>query len=121
MATATVRPLGGYFLRDASRRHPERNFRSHRSVPTNGAGMITRFTILALALTMSSQADTLRLRDGSTVNGSFLGATADDIRFLVNDEVQHYARTGVAEIILGSVDAPSAGPEAPTSTPTPRI
>jgi hypothetical protein len=25
---------------------------------------------------------------------------------LVNDEVQHYARSGVAEIILGTVDAP---------------
>lgn len=78
--------------------------------------MITRFTILALALAMSSQADTLRLRNGSTVNGSFLGGTADDIRFLVNDEVQHYARAGVAEIIFGTIDAPSAGPEA-----TPRI
>jgi hypothetical protein len=78
--------------------------------------MITRFTILALALAMSSQADTLRLRNGSTVNGSFLGGTADDIRFLVNDEVQHYARAGVAEIIFGTLDAPSAGPEA-----TPRI
>ena len=78
--------------------------------------MITRFTILALALAISSQADTLRLRNGSTVNGSFLGGTADDIRFLVNDEVQHYARAGVAEIIFGTIDAPSAGPEA-----TPRI
>jgi hypothetical protein len=75
--------------------------------------MITRFTILALALAMSSQADTLRLRNGSTVNGSFLGGTADDIRFLVNDEIQHYARARVAEIVFGSIDAPSAGPEAP--------
>lgn len=78
--------------------------------------MITRFTILALALAISSQAETLRLRNGSTVNGSFLGGTADDIRFLVNDEVQHYARAGVAEIIFGTIDAPSAGPEA-----TPRV
>jgi len=62
---------------------------------------------------MSSQADTLRLRNGSTVNGSFLGGTADDIRFLVNDEIQHYARARVAEIVFGSIDAPSAGPEAP--------
>jgi hypothetical protein len=75
--------------------------------------MITRFTILALALAMSSQADTLRLRNGSTVNGSFLGGTADDIRFLVNDEIRRYARAGVAEIIFGSIDAPSTGPEAP--------
>ncbi len=75
--------------------------------------MIARFTILALALAVSSQADTLRLRNGSTVNGSFLGGTADDIRFLVDDEIRHYARARVAEVIFGSVDAPSAGPEAP--------
>jgi len=75
--------------------------------------VIARFTILALVLAMSSQADTLRLRNGSTVNGTFLGGTADDVRFLVNDEVQHYARVDVAEIIFGSIKAPSAGPEAP--------
>lgn len=75
--------------------------------------MSTRFTILALALAMSSQADTLRLRNGSTVNGNFLGGTAEDIRFLVNDEIRHYARARVAEIVFGSIDAPSAGPEAP--------
>jgi hypothetical protein len=62
---------------------------------------------------MSSQADTLRLRNGSTVNGNFLGGTAEDIRFLVNDEIRHYARARVAEIVFGSIDAPSAGPEAP--------
>ena len=75
--------------------------------------MIARFTILALALAVSSQADTLRLRNGSTVNGSFLGGTADDIRFLVDDEIRHYARARVAEVIFGSTDAPSAAPEAP--------
>jgi hypothetical protein len=75
--------------------------------------MISRFTILALVFAMSSQADTLRLRDGSTVNGSFLGGTADDVRFLVNDELQHYARADVAQIIFSSTNAPSAGSEAP--------
>jgi hypothetical protein len=75
--------------------------------------MITRFTILALVLAMSSRADTLRLRNGSTVNGSFLGGTTDDIRFLVDDQIQHYARARVAEIIFGSSDAPSAAPAAP--------
>ena len=75
--------------------------------------MIARFTILALVLAMSSQADTLRLRNGSTVNGTFLGGTADDVRFLVNDEVLHYPRADVAEIIFGSINQPSARPEAP--------
>jgi hypothetical protein len=75
--------------------------------------MIARLTILALVLALSIQADTLRLRNGSIVNGSFLGGTADDVRFLVNDEVQHYARNDVAEITFGSTNPSSAAPEAP--------
>ena len=83
--------------------------------------MIMRFTILAMALAMWSHADTLRLRDGSTVEGSYMGGTADDIRFLIGDEVQHYARTGVAEIILGPVDASPATPETPRTNTGPDI
>jgi hypothetical protein len=83
--------------------------------------MIPRFTMLALVLAISIPADTLRLRDGSTVNGSFLGGTADDVRFLVNDQVQHYPRADVAAISFGSVNAPSAGPDAPRFDPGPDI
>jgi hypothetical protein len=75
--------------------------------------MIGRFSIVALVLAMSSQADTLRLRNGSIVNGVFLGGTADDVRFSVNDQVQHFARADVAGIIFSSIIAPSAGSEAP--------
>jgi hypothetical protein len=75
--------------------------------------MIGRFSIVALVLAMSSPADTLRLRNGSIVNGSFLGGTAEDVRFSVNDDVQHYARTDVAEITFSSINAPSASPEVP--------
>lgn len=75
--------------------------------------MIGRFTILAVVFAISSRADTLRLRNGSIVNGTFLGGTAEDVRFSVDDEVQHYARADVAEIVFGSIDAPSAGPGTP--------
>ena len=64
--------------------------------------MMMRFIILMLALAVASPADTLRLRDGSIVNGDFLGGTADDIRFSVNGEVQHYARAKVAEITFSA-------------------
>jgi len=70
--------------------------------------MTARFAILALALAIVSPADTLRMRDGSTVTGSFLGATSDDIRFLVNDEVQHFARVNVAEIVFSPVSGSSS-------------
>ncbi len=75
--------------------------------------MIGRFTVIALVLAMSSQADTLRLRNGSIVYGSFLGGTADEVRFLVEDQVQHYPRANVESIIFSSTNAPPAAPEAP--------
>jgi hypothetical protein len=81
--------------------------------PTDGAIMFARFTIAALVLAISSQADTLRLRNGSTVNGSFLGGTGDEIRFMVNDEVRRYTRADVAEVIFSSNNAPPVAPEAP--------
>ena len=75
--------------------------------------MLRRFTILILLAAMASQADTLRLRNGSVVNGSFLGGTADDVRFLVNDQVQHYPRADVETIVFSSTNAPSASSDAP--------
>jgi hypothetical protein len=83
------------------------------STPTKGAAMIGRLTIVVVVLAMSSQGDTLRLRNGSIVNGSFLGGTADDVRFMVDDNMQHYARGDVAEIVFGSINAPSASREVP--------
>ena len=54
---------------------------------------------------MASQGDTLRLRNGSVVNGSFLGGTPDDVRFMVDDNVRHYARADVVAIVFGSIDS----------------
>jgi hypothetical protein len=71
--------------------------------------MVVRFTISFLLLAMMSQADTLRMADGSAVNGSFVGGTSYDIRFLVNDEVRHFARANVVSIIFGTNDASSQG------------
>ena len=81
--------------------------------------MTARSTLLVLAVALASQADTLRLRNGSTVNGSFLGGTSDDVRFLVNDEVRHFARADVAEIVFNSNAASSANSAAPRVDPGP--
>lgn len=79
--------------------------------------MRVRLTIAFLtAAALAGQADTLRLRNGSTVNGSFLGGTADEIRFMVGDEVEHFPRGQVAEVVFGSIDGPT---EAPRSAPPP--
>lgn len=70
--------------------------------------MRARFVIAVIAgLAFAGRADTLRLRNGTTVNGSFLGGSADEIRFMVNDEVEHFRRADVAEVVFGSIDAPS--------------
>ena len=78
---------------------------------------ITRLSLLAFALALATPADKLRLRDGSTVTGDFVGATADDIRFSVNGLVQHYARQNVAGIDFGIAPA---GP-APNDTAPPPV
>jgi hypothetical protein len=81
--------------------------------------MFRQFAIIAAALTVLTvcgHADTLRLRNGSVINGSFLGGTADDVRFLVNDEVQHYPRADVQSIVFGSTNAPP-----PSTAPPPRV
>jgi hypothetical protein len=74
---------------------------------------ILRLSFLVFVLVVTTRADTLRLRDGSTVTGNFLGATADDIRFSVNGEVQHYARADVAGIDFGPapIDTPGISSE----------
>ena len=75
--------------------------------------MIRRLLIVLATFALSSPADTLRLRNGSRVTGSFLGGTADDIRFLVNDQIRHYPRADVVEIVFNSTDAPAVNSEAP--------
>ena len=76
---------------------------------------INRLVVLTLAFALTSAGDTLRLRDGSSVNGDFVGASSTDIRFSVNGEVEHYARTSVAEIIFSAApaDVPPSGSSEP--------
>lgn len=77
-----------------------------------------RLFLLSFAFVLTGSADTLRLRDGSTVNGTFVGASGDDIRFSVNGQVQHYARANVEGIDFSAAsnspeqnDTPANGSE----------
>lgn len=83
--------------------------------------MITRILLPAMIFAAAISADTLRMRDGSSVNGDFMGATSDDIRFSVNGEVQHFARANVAQIIFSPAEGDAATPTLrqppPPSTP----
>jgi hypothetical protein len=83
--------------------------------------MIARFTILALALLAASQADTIRLRNGSTVTGTWLGGDTNEVRFMVDDRVQRYPRADVLEVDFTSnaADGPidRGGPMVPIAPP----
>jgi hypothetical protein len=80
--------------------------------------MIARFTTVTLALLAAGQADTLRLRNGSAVTGSWLGGTADEVRFMVDDRVQRYPRADVASVdFTGNSVSNTLDPVAPVAPP----
>jgi len=82
--------------------------------------MFARFTMLALALLAATQADTLRLRNGATVTGSWLGGTADEVRFMVDDQVQKYPRANVISVEFTSDGVTNTmAPIAPVAPPAP--
>lgn len=68
---------------------------------------------LLAGFALAAQADTLRLRSGARVNGSYLGGSADEVRFMVNDEVERYPRADVVEIDFAQIGGISEGLAAP--------
>ena len=67
--------------------------------------MTWRSTALLFALLLSARADTLTLRDGTTVKGNWLGVGAGQISFRVNNQVRTYPRSDVSEVIFGTDQA----------------
>lgn len=59
--------------------------------------VLVRVSLIALSAIVS-QADTLALRNGETVTGSWLGVDGDQIAFLVGDHAVKYPRSSVAEV-----------------------
>jgi hypothetical protein len=77
---------------------------------------LNRFIALGLALAAVAAADTLRLKSGAVVEGTFLGGDARTIRFLGQDgSTKQYALTDVASIEFGS--APAAPAPAAAAAP----
>ena len=68
--------------------------------------MRSRFLVLALTVWTCS-ADTLRFRDGSSLTGSFLGGSASEVQFLVNNQVQSYPKADILDILFGPVRPPA--------------
>jgi hypothetical protein len=76
------------------------------------------FSLLVLLAGIAS-ADTLTLRDGRTVNGSFLGGDSRTIRFASGDRVENFSVDQISSITFADV-APPARPARDDAPPPPR-
>jgi hypothetical protein len=74
------------------------------------------YVLLFLAVSVTAQADTLYLKNGKVVGGTYLGGTARQIRMDLGDRVASYDLADVAKIEFQSVSA-AAAPDPP---PPPR-
>jgi hypothetical protein len=83
--------------------------------------LIRTVATLALGALSIAYADTITLKDGRSVSGSFLGGDARQVRMAVGDRVQSFSIADISRIDFGSADsmpAPSAAtPPAPEPPP----
>jgi len=63
--------------------------------------MIKYLAALFVVLLASAYADTLTLRNGTTVTGSWMGMDARQISFLVNDQIRTYPKADVSKVTFG--------------------
>lgn len=76
--------------------------------------MLRRFGLAVLLVSMGLHADTLRLRSGATVEGTYLGGSTTEIRFLAGNAVRYYAIVDVTAVVFGSGDSAGAAPATPS-------
>ncbi len=71
--------------------------------------MVSKFTFLAgFAAAALLQADSLYLRDGRTLNGTFLGGNSREVRFLEEGgRTQRYSITAVRSVTFGATESPA--------------
>jgi hypothetical protein len=76
--------------------------------------------VLAMYLTVSmARADSLQLKNGSRINGKFMGGTESGISFQVGSSLQTYNLADVASLTFGSDAAESDAPPPRESSNTP--
>jgi hypothetical protein len=75
--------------------------------------------LAVLSLIASASADTLRLRSGQTIQGTFLSADTRELKFLVaNGQARTFSLSEVSGITFASLPAPVPAPIAPPPRPT---
>src|SRR5689334_6359975 len=81
---------------------------------------LVRFVLLASSLLSLGLADTLTLKDGRVLNGTYLGGSARQIRMEVGDNIQTFEIDRVLSIQFGSNSAASPTPAAEPVPPPER-
>jgi len=75
---------------------------------------------LTIGLVSLAFADTLTLKDGRTINGTYLGGSARQIRMEVGDSIQTFEIDRISSLQFGSGSAVSAAPAAEPAPAPPR-
>lgn len=83
--------------------------------------MTARAAALMFALALAAPSDTLLLRDGTKVTGRWWSADAGQIHFLVDNQLQHYARADVSAVAFGDAALPAKPGAAPTAHTAPAV
>jgi hypothetical protein len=73
-------------------------------------------TVLILTLGVS-WADTLTLRNGRTISGSYLGGDSRQIRMAVGDKIETYSIADVSKLEFGSLSAPPTSIQSSNEVP----
>jgi hypothetical protein len=81
--------------------------------------MFLRVLALSTTLLALCYGDTITLRDGRAVSGSFLGGDARHIRMVIGDHVQVFSIADVAMIQFGNAQTSVQTPPAPSEQPPP--
>ncbi len=64
------------------------------------------------------RADTLKLKDGRTIEGKYLGGTDSDITFYTNGQLEHFPIANAASITFGDTAPSASATSSGTSQPT---
>jgi len=60
-----------------------------------------RMVLIGLLVSILAAADTLTLRDGTVLEGKFFGGSSQEVRFVVDEELQFFSLNEVARIAVG--------------------
>lgn len=75
--------------------------------------------VVAAGMLATAYADTISLKDGSFVNGTFLGGDSRSVRFAVGDTVQTFSVGEIRDIRFGGDSGPAPAVRSSVSTPPP--